>query len=179
MARQEGVKLALCHGSAENLPFKDKSFDFIFCSETTEHVNDPEKAMAECARVLREGGKMYASFHNRYGIYDHHYHMYFINWMPRFLADKIIDFCGKAKADSNKAGAQKLSKMNYFTYNGAVRLLKKYNFEYIDSREEQIKNPELSDKKILTIIAKLRLSGLVVFLLKKFYGTFHFIATKS
>jgi len=178
IAQKQGLAPKLYWGEAEHLPFRENSFDFIFASEVTEHVEDPEKVLSECARVLRHGGKMYVSFHNRYGIYDHHYHLYFINWMPRLLAEKIISFLGKSKNDNQKAGVQKLSDMHYFTYDSAVNLLKKYNFDYIDSREEQIKNPGLSDRKVLTIIAKLKLSNSLIFLLKKFYGTFHFIAIK-
>lgn len=178
MGRKEGLDLKLYRGEAEQLPFKENSFDFIFASEVTEHVKDPKMVLSECRRVLRPGGKVYMSFHNRFGIYDHHYHMYFINWMPRVFAEKIISLFGKRKGDSEKAGVQRLSDMHYFTYNRAVNLLKKYNFNYIDSREEQIKNPELSNRYALNIIGKLNLSSMLIFLLKKFYGTFHFIATK-
>ena len=178
IAQKQGLNLKLYQGSAEHLPFENNRFDFIFCSEVTEHVEDPGRVLAECQRVLRPGGKIYLSFHNRFGFYDHHYHMYLINWMPRVFAEKIISLFGKRKKDSKKAGIQKLRDMHYFTYNSAVNLLKKYNFNYIDSREEQIKNPAFSGREILRTIAKLKLGGLVVFLLKKFYGTFHFIATK-
>lgn len=39
----------------ENLPFKDKVFDFVFCSHLLEHVNDPEKAIKELVRVSKKG----------------------------------------------------------------------------------------------------------------------------
>jgi len=177
-SEREGLNLELYNGKAENLPFNDNSFDFVFASELTEHVEDPEKLLSECYRVLSSGGKIYLSFHNRYGAYDHHYHLWFINWMPRILAEGIIKLLGKSKRDSRKAGSQKLCEMNYFTYNNVVKLIKKYNFDYIDSREEQIKNPELSDKEILKTISRFKLEGLILFLLRRFYGTFHFIATK-
>jgi SAM-dependent methyltransferase len=37
------------------LPFKDKSFDFIFCSHVLEHVDDPAAACGELMRVGKRG----------------------------------------------------------------------------------------------------------------------------
>ncbi len=41
--------------SVENLPFHDKQFDYVFCSQTLEHVSNPEAACAELQRVARRG----------------------------------------------------------------------------------------------------------------------------
>jgi SAM-dependent methyltransferase len=41
---------------AETLPFEDGAFDVVWCGETIEHLEDPEKAIKEMARVLGEGG---------------------------------------------------------------------------------------------------------------------------
>ena len=40
---------------AANLPFKDKSFDVIICSEVLEHIPDDKAAAAELIRVLKPG----------------------------------------------------------------------------------------------------------------------------
>jgi len=37
--------------SAEALPFRDGTFDFTYCSEVLEHLDHPERALAEMARV--------------------------------------------------------------------------------------------------------------------------------
>lgn len=42
-------------GDVENLPFKDKSFDFVFCSHLLEHVKNPDKAILELTRVAKRG----------------------------------------------------------------------------------------------------------------------------
>ncbi len=39
----------------ENLPFKDKVFDFAFCAHLLEHVENPEKAIKEITRVAKSG----------------------------------------------------------------------------------------------------------------------------
>ncbi|MFC2161323.1 class I SAM-dependent methyltransferase [Acidobacteriota bacterium] len=38
------------------LPFKDKSFDFVFCSQVIEHISEPIKLLFEIKRVLNSGG---------------------------------------------------------------------------------------------------------------------------
>lgn len=39
-----------------NLPFKDNSFDIVFCNHVLEHIEDDAKAIKELHRVLRPGG---------------------------------------------------------------------------------------------------------------------------
>ncbi|GEM_PF-750024 len=39
----------------EKLPFRDKVFDFVFCSHLLEHVENPDKAIMELTRVAKKG----------------------------------------------------------------------------------------------------------------------------
>lgn len=39
----------------EELPYKDKEFDFVYCSHVLEHANDPARACEELMRVGRRG----------------------------------------------------------------------------------------------------------------------------
>jgi SAM-dependent methyltransferase len=39
-----------------DLPFADRTWDFVVHSDTLEHVPDPLKGLSECRRVLRPGG---------------------------------------------------------------------------------------------------------------------------
>lgn len=45
------IKADIC-----NLPFKDNSFDVIFCNHVLEHITNDQKAMQELYRVLKKGG---------------------------------------------------------------------------------------------------------------------------
>ena len=47
--------------TVENLPFDDASFDGVISLSVLEYVPDPERALAEMARVLRPGGQMVIS----------------------------------------------------------------------------------------------------------------------
>src|ERR1041384_6081923 len=42
-------------GFIENLPFKDRTFDFLIASHVLEHSKNPEKALAEFQRVAKAG----------------------------------------------------------------------------------------------------------------------------
>lgn len=43
-------------GDARTLPFADRSFDGVLCSQVLEHVDRPETVVREMARVLKPGG---------------------------------------------------------------------------------------------------------------------------
>ena len=46
------------------LPFDDRSFDYVTCLEGLEHIENPQQAIREFARVLRPGGKVIVSIPN-------------------------------------------------------------------------------------------------------------------
>lgn len=48
-----------CKGSAEALPFIDKSFDMVLMGEALHHFNDIDEALKETVRVLKKGGKLF------------------------------------------------------------------------------------------------------------------------
>jgi SAM-dependent methyltransferase len=43
----------------QDLPFSDGSFDIAVCNAVLEHVEHPERAIGELARVLRPGGRVW------------------------------------------------------------------------------------------------------------------------
>jgi SAM-dependent methyltransferase len=54
--RHYGRKLSLSQFSAVDLPFKDRSFDFVFIMEATYYVRDFGRALDEIGRVLDTNG---------------------------------------------------------------------------------------------------------------------------
>ena len=46
------------------LPYSDQSFDYVTCVEGLEHIDNPQQAIREFARVLRRGGHLVTSVPN-------------------------------------------------------------------------------------------------------------------
>lgn len=166
----DGVSAAITQGNAERLPFADEAFDFVNCAEVTEHVNDPVAVCREIFRVLKPGSHCYVSFHNRFGFYDYHYHLPLINWMPRLAAEFVIGLFGKKKQDG-VAGRQSISRMNYYTFAGAVNLLRGVGFEATDIRIQKIKERHSYLLLLLSLLYKILLRPL-------YFNSFHFLLKK-
>lgn len=139
-AAQKNLRLDVIKGVAENLPFADDSFDFINYALVIEHVDDAIKSIEEMARVLKTGGQAYVGVPNRFGFKDPHFHLYFVNWLPRSMCNGFISLFGKHKDYNSPAGRQNLRDMHYYTFGQIKRIFNKEGLEVIDIREKKIKN---------------------------------------
>ena len=54
--RKLGVAPPLIHGDAESLPFRDESFDIVFCDHGATVFSPPEATIPEASRILKPGG---------------------------------------------------------------------------------------------------------------------------
>jgi len=61
--RLDGVDVHRGNLDAE-LPFGDQSFEYVTCLEGLEHIENPQQAMREFARVLKPGGHLIVSVPN-------------------------------------------------------------------------------------------------------------------
>jgi SAM-dependent methyltransferase len=75
-------------GDVRELPFADRSFDLIVCFETIEHVEEPDTALDELRRVLRDEGHLLLSSPNR-DVFPpgNPHHVY--EYVPRELEDAL------------------------------------------------------------------------------------------
>lgn len=55
-AQASGLRIDYEQATGEALPYRDNSFDFVFCFDVLEHVRDAPKVISEISRVLKVGG---------------------------------------------------------------------------------------------------------------------------
>ncbi len=57
-AREAGSRATFLDGDAHDLPFDDSSVDLVRSERVFQHLDDPERASSEVARILRPGGRV-------------------------------------------------------------------------------------------------------------------------
>ncbi|HEV2975270.1 MAG TPA: methyltransferase domain-containing protein [Solirubrobacteraceae bacterium] len=60
-----GLSASVVHGDAEQLPFRNASFDFVASNGVLHHTPDMPAALREIRRVLRRGGGVRVAVYNR------------------------------------------------------------------------------------------------------------------
>jgi 2-polyprenyl-3-methyl-5-hydroxy-6-metoxy-1,4-benzoquinol methylase len=141
-AERYDMSIPVVNGAGEQLPFDDASFDLVIAWDVVEHVQDPALLLAELARVLRPGGRALLTVINRFAFRDPHYHLPLLNWLPRQLAEAIIDRRGRSKSGADFTDRQRLSEMHYYTMRGFRQLAARYGFRVGDIREDRVRRNE-------------------------------------
>lgn len=84
-----GVELVAC--AAESLPFESESFELVAAADVIEHVADPDRFVAESARVLRPGGLLFLATPNRYSLgLEPHVRLWGVGYLPRPVAERYV-----------------------------------------------------------------------------------------
>jgi SAM-dependent methyltransferase len=60
-AERAGVRLRMCAGIAESVPFREGCFDLVYCRAVLHHVRDLSRTCRDVHRVLRPGGLFLAT----------------------------------------------------------------------------------------------------------------------
>lgn len=63
-ARRLASRRTLVQGDAERLPFRDRAWERVYCSEVLEHIPAPAAALAEMCRIVARGGVTVVSVPN-------------------------------------------------------------------------------------------------------------------
>jgi ubiquinone/menaquinone biosynthesis C-methylase UbiE len=87
-AKERGLSATTNFTSASvlNIPFPDKTFDYVISSGVILLTEDPYKAFTELDRVLKPGGKMFLSVYGKGGL------KWFVNDVFRYTVCQIIPF---------------------------------------------------------------------------------------
>jgi len=92
----QAVKPSYLAADGLHLPFRDEVFGLVVCNHVYEHVPDPRRALDEIERVLRSSGVCYFAAGNRLTIIEGYYHLPFLSWLPKSLADLYVRLLGRS-----------------------------------------------------------------------------------
>jgi ubiquinone/menaquinone biosynthesis C-methylase UbiE len=146
-ARRYGLQLPIAVAAGENLPYPDASFEVVMCLDVLEHVGDVETVLMEIYRVLKPGGIVLTTVPNRRAFRDPHYYLPFINWLPRPLAEHIVERSGHSKSGSPLQDRQELSELNTYTWSGFKRMASDLGFAVRDQVYARIRQGEIRQLK--------------------------------
>jgi SAM-dependent methyltransferase len=144
-ARSIGVDEAFfVAGVGEDLPFADASFSTILSYDVLEHVEDPERCLAECARVLAPGGLFFLVFPPYYHPTGAHLEGY-VSHLPyanvlfsqRVLlraVEEILDERGDGFRPRPLRPSDKLYCLNGLTIRGFQRALARSDLEVVSMK---------------------------------------------
>lgn len=157
LAKKYGMedKFEFVCADASKTPFEDETFDTIIMNDAMEHVDEPEKVLDECYRILKKNGKLYLNFPP----YNHPYGAHLSDaigmpWVHVFFNERTligtykelvkdlpdgkdrIEFRISKKSD----GSEYFSYINKMTIKRANKILNnsKFNIEYYS--EEPLRN---------------------------------------
>ena len=65
LLKENGLLPVVIQADAKTLPFKDETFDCVYCFGVLHHIPDVETALAEIHRVLKPGGRVMAMLYHR------------------------------------------------------------------------------------------------------------------
>jgi len=180
-----GLPNAVANGAAETLPIRDDAADFVLTYEVLEHVFDPIKMLREMRRVLKPGGVAFITVHNRWTLFDHHFGLWGISFMPRGTADALLQRLGKGPFGRG-SGVQSLSEMHYYSWRKFGAICRKLGFSITDVKEQKLLSGarlSVGPRALRPVLSLLRSAGVlpVIYRLSRgtFMGTFHVVLANA
>ena len=82
---------AYVRAEAERLPFRDGTFDVVYCFSVIEHVASVEATVAEMVRVTRRGGVIYVHTPNAWSWCEGHYKVFWAPFLPAAAGTRLSD----------------------------------------------------------------------------------------
>ncbi len=104
------------------LPYPDAAFDVILLDRVIEYCADSTELLAECERLLREGGLLLLASDMKYGPHGCGTPMISMPWANRFFSEKTRATWIKERCQAEKEGEKKRASLLYTDTNGRVRL---------------------------------------------------------
>lgn len=174
-------------GSIFNLPFKDDEFDFIIMKDVGEHLENKENlaiALGELKRVLKGGGHLFIETPNYLFPLEVHLKIPMLPYISTKATVRMI-------ARALNRDPSFVDHLNFTTPRMFESIFKQLNLPFHNAYEEYKLSYILRNSKMLSgrfkflaeffmIINKLRLTGLVVWIIKvsKIYPSLWYVVTK-
>jgi len=133
--RLDGVDIHQGNLDAE-LPFGDRSFDYVTCLEGLEHIENPQQAMREFARVLKPGGHLIVSVPNILNVEER------LKWLLHGYTSHfkpISRVASERLADEYDGRVEIAAHVNPIAYSELRYILEKNGFELISVHRDKPK----------------------------------------
>ncbi len=91
-AGKKGIEAKVVNIDSDTFPFKDGSFDAVFCGDVLEHVYDTESVIREMNRLLKKGGYAVISVPNIASWYNRCFLL--LGYMPTWVESSLRTFTG-------------------------------------------------------------------------------------
>ena len=114
LARQRGYAHVVRGNLADTLSWKTAAFDVVICSHVLEHLQSPEKMVAEVSRVLKPGGLFIVG-------------VPICVWLTRFLRVRLLPLLAPQKRP--EVLAARFGHVTFFTLPSLKALLKDFQIE--------------------------------------------------
>ncbi|MCU1264947.1 MAG: hypothetical protein JWM21_1265 [Acidobacteria bacterium] len=118
------------------LPYPDQSFDYVTCLEGLEHIENPQQAIREFARLLRPGGHLIASVPNILNIEER------LKWLIYGYTSHFKPITRDAVAQVRKQFGEKVEvalHVNAIGYSELRYTLEEYGFEILQLHRDRPK----------------------------------------
>jgi ubiquinone/menaquinone biosynthesis C-methylase UbiE len=112
LAREQGVAAAVVNLNEQRLPYEDGFFDAVTALSSLQYVEDVDATLAECARVLRSGGRLLVGVPNMRAL-----------WRLWTLGVRGV-FPRTSMDDVGQDGGT----LHYFTHESLARMLRQRGF---------------------------------------------------
>jgi len=160
--------LAYAEADGSQLPFEDEHFDLVLFPQVYEHTLKQQSVVDEIYRVLKPNGLCFFSGPNRFQLFEPHYFLPFLSWMPHRMASLYLRLM-------NKGEVFDIYPRNYWYLKKLTKSFKRYDYTH-----QLIQYPQrygLEER-----LGKIRLSALPVWfiqLMAPLYPNYNWILQKE
>jgi ubiquinone/menaquinone biosynthesis C-methylase UbiE len=120
-----------------SLPYSDRTFDYVTCVEGLEHIENPQQAVREFARVLRAGGHLITSVPNILNIEER------LKWLFFGYTSHFKPITRASVADAHKQFAGRVAvalHVNPIGYSELRYTLEEFGFEIVELHRDKQKS---------------------------------------